>query len=186
MKTQVKNRITFIFYVFLATITFAIVYNGPLRELFKGHNIDLIESFRRIDELTEPIIWPSIAICKIPFIKDAEKYKQILSNKRKFGNEAEFEQMKNQAFFTYANDTFLALTFGESIEAARENFGEFSIKGPYVSTRFVDFDFLGSCGILNLQAMRSYLIEKGEYKQDDIDNHFLLIVWIKVMIEMKN
>ena len=115
--------VCFVVYLSLAIINFAIVYKGPLSEIFKKDNVDFTESFKNLKDLTEPIIWPSLAVCKVPIFKNPQNYAQFLKKGRiwfseKFENEAEFEKLKKDTFFIEANEIIHAMALGSTfIEA---------------------------------------------------------------------
>ena len=57
--------------VSLVFLTFTIIYNGPLQQLFKNENV-FVKTMVNIEELIDPIEWPALAVCKSPFDRNKD------------------------------------------------------------------------------------------------------------------
>ena len=51
---------------------------------------------------------------------------------------------------------------------------------PHVEAKFIGFNSFGYCISINLEALRSFMIEKGELDANMIDSSFVVIVFLKV------
>ena len=183
MKLRITMFVCLLVYITLNFVTFMMLINGPLPEIFKKDNVDFTESFVNMDEITEPINWPALQICKTPFFKDAERYNYFINkglSENGFDNETEFEQLKKDIFFLEPNETIFALTIGTDFMKSLKRPFDLPIKYPYVDTQIGDLSYMGACSIINLRELKTYLIEKNEVSPEAIDSKFYLIVWIKV------
>ena len=56
---------------------------------------------------------------------------------------------------------------------------EIKIKPPFIKTTLVDFKYFGQCAQISFQALRLYMIKKGEMTEIDIDSSFIAIIVLK-------
>ena len=57
---------------------------------------------------------------------------------------------------------------------------EIKTKPPFIKTTLVDFKYFGQCAQISFQALRLYMIKKGEMTEIDIDSSFIAIIVLKV------
>ena len=56
----------------------------------------------------------------------------------------------------------------------------FPIEEPYVDTVVLDLVYMGYCGRIHLEELRSKLINDGDISKDEIDSKFYAMIWIQV------
>ena len=98
----------------------------------------------------------------------------------------ESEQDQNDVikdiFHTDPKEIIEALTIAKSYVKGLERPRELKIEPPYVKSLLVDFDYLGYCTSISLEALKQYLIEKGEMSSDESDSSFVSTIFLKVGI----
>ena len=100
-----------------------------------------------------------------------------------FSDQEEFDQMAAQTFYTQTEETIMGLGASSQgyIDAlTKASHKDIPLEYPYVFTSLVDFYYLGYCAFVDLEAIRTLLVQRGEAKQDNNKEKFILIIWIKV------
>ena len=97
----------------LSTITFGIVFQGPLKDLLKG-DYKFEQSTIDLKEIAAPIEWPAFIICRNPFDKNTQKYSEFMSKgfSSNFSSETEYQNLMDEAFFTKSDDIVYSIGFG--------------------------------------------------------------------------
>ena len=124
-------------------------------------------------------------ICRNPLDRDTEKYFEYfnrgLSGNPEFSNESEYQTSVKEAFFADPKDIVYAIGFGTDYNAAMStDINEIRIEHPYVTPVFLDLSFMGYCASVNLEALRTKMVEKGEVSKDDVDSKFFVNIGLKV------
>ena len=113
MKLRPINIVCFSTYLALSTVTFCIIFQGPLEDLLKDdHKFE--QSTLDSKEIFEPLEWPALAICRNPIDKNTEKYFEFMSKgySSNFSSEAEYQSLLDEAFFAKSDDIVYAIGFG--------------------------------------------------------------------------
>ena len=182
MKLQPINIVCLSMLTALSTVTFYMIFEGPLSDMLKDENT-FVQSTISFSEIQEPLEWPALTICNNPFDRNTEKYFKYLNKGlygQSFSNKSEYQRLFEEAFFTEPKDIVYAIGFGTSYASALENAREISIEPPYVVSTFLDMQFVGVCASISFDALRTKLIEKGEMDEDAIDNKFFAMIGLKV------
>ena len=126
--------------------------------------------------------WPDLTICKNPRDKDQVKYAEFIKKgmSKSFANESEYQNLLESVFFTKPEETVFALSIGPDYLTALNRAYEIPVEPPYVEITIVDFYYFGLCATVHFEALRSYMIEKGEIGQEEIDSSFQILIWVKV------
>ena len=82
MKLNVDLLSQLMVYGGLFLICWYILWIGPITEVLKN-DTKFVESFQNIDDLSEPIEWPDLMICKSPMTKNKEEHKDLIENPKK-------------------------------------------------------------------------------------------------------
>ena len=119
MKLRPINIVCFSVLLTLSTITFGIVFQGPLNDLLKG-DYKFEQSTIDLKEIVEPLEWPAFVICRNPFDKNTQKYFEFMSkgSTSNFSSEAEYQSLLDEAFFAKSDDIVYAIGFGLDYNAA--------------------------------------------------------------------
>ena len=181
MKFQPINTVCLSILIALSTVTFHMIFEGPLSDMLKDENT-FVQSTISLSEIKEPIKWPALTICNSPFDRNTEKFFEYYSKglSDSFSNESEYQRIYEEAFFTKPQDIVHAIGFGTTYNSAMENAREIGIESPYVVSTFLDMQFVGVCASISFEALRTKLIEKGEMDEDAIDNKFFAMIGLKV------
>ena len=141
------------------------------------------KSFNRFSllEFEQKIEWPDLQICKTPKHKDAEKYVELM-RKGTYGlfkDWKELDELSKEALNPNPNDIILKVAISKDY---RKAIGSVNIPNepPYVKTILFDYMYFGYCISISFEALRSYLVEIGEIKKDDLDSDFYALVWFQV------
>ena len=182
MKLQPINVVCLSVLSTLSTVTFTMIFQGPLSDMLKDENT-FVQSTISLSEIKEPIKWPALTICNSPFDRNTEKFFEYLNKGlygQSFSNKSEYQHVYEEAFFTKPGDIVHAIGFGTTYNLAMENAKEIPIESPYVVSTFLDMQFVGVCASMSFVALRTKLIEKGEMDEDAIDNKFFAMIGLKV------
>ena len=170
----------------LSTVTFTMIFRGPIKDLLKDEN-DFVHTTLSTKELTDPLKWPGMTICRNPFDRNTEKYFEYLnkgglnSGNPSFSNESEYQILVEEAFFTNPEDIVYAVGFGTDYNTAiTTDIHEVEIAPPYVTPNFLDLSFLGYCATVSFEALKTKMVERGEISEDIIDSKFFIIIGLKV------
>ena len=119
MKLRPINIVCFSTYLALSTITFCIIFQGPLEDLLKG-DYKFEQSTLDFKEIDEPLEWPAFVICRSPFDKNTQKYFEFMSKglSSNFSSKAEYQSLLDEAFFTKSDDIVYSIGFGLDYNAA--------------------------------------------------------------------
>ena len=183
MKLQPINIVCLSMFTALSTVTFQMIFKGPLSDMLKDENM-FVQSTISFSEIQEPLKWPALTICSNPFDRNTEKFFEYLNKGlygQSFSNKSEYQRLFEEAFFTEPKDIVYAIGFGTSYASALENAREIRIEPPYVVSTFMDLQFLGTCASISFDALRTKLIEKGQMDKEAIDNKFFAMIGLKVM-----
>ena len=184
MKLQPINIVCLSVLSTLSTVTFTMIFQGPLSDMLKDENT-FIQSTISLSEIKEPIKWPALTICNSPFDRNTEKFFEYLNKGlygQSFSNESEYQRIYEEAFFTKPGDIVHAIGFGTTYNSAMESAKEIRIESPNVISTFLDMQFVGVCASISFEALRTKLIEKGEMDEDAIDNKFFAMIGLKVTL----
>ena len=182
MKLQPINVVCLSVLSTLSTVTFTMIFQGPLSDMLKDENT-FVQSTISLSEIKEPIKWPALTICNSPFDRNTEKFFEYLNKGlygQSFSNESEYQRIYEEAFFTKPGDIVHAIGFGTTYNSAMESAKEIRIESPNVVSTFLDMQFVGVCASISFDALRTKLIEKGEMDEDAIDNKFFAMIGLKV------
>ena len=182
MKLQPINVVCLSVLSTLSTVTFTMIFQGPLSDMLKDENT-FVQSTISLSEIKEPIKWPALTICNSPFDRNTEKFFEYLNKGlygQSFSNESEYQRIYEEAFFTKPGDIVHAIGFGNTYNSAMESAKEIRIESPNVVSTFLDMQFVGVCASISFDALRTKLIEKGEMDEDAIDNKFFAMIGLKV------
>ena len=183
MKLQPINIVCLSMLTALSTVTFYMIFEGPLSDMLKDENT-FVQSTISFSEIQEPLKWPALTICNNPFDRNTEKYFEYLNKGlygQSFSNESEYKRLFEEAFFTKPKDIVYAIGFGTTYDSALENAREIRIEPPYVVSTFMDMQFLGTCASISFDALKTKLTENGQIDKDSIDNKFFAMIGLKVM-----
>ena len=113
MKLRPINIVCFSVLLTLCTITFGIVFQGPLKDLLSG-DYKFEQSTIDLQEIVEPLEWPAFVICRNPFDKNTQKYFEFMSKglSSNFSSETEYQNLMDEAFFTKSDDIVYSVGFG--------------------------------------------------------------------------
>ena len=113
MKLRPINIVCFSVLLTLSTITFIIVFRGPLNDLLKG-DYKFEQSTIDLKEIVDPLEWPAFVICRNPFDKNTQKYFEFMSKglSSNFSSEAEYYSLLDEAFFANSDDIVYSIGFG--------------------------------------------------------------------------
>ena len=150
-----------------------ILWIGPITEVLKN-DTRFVESFQNIDDLSEPIEWPDLMICKSPMTKNKEKHEDLIENPEKNASLSDV--------FYIAEDLINAIVVAKVYETGLWRGGAIKIQPPTVITTLIDFKYFGQCAQISLQEVKEYLIQTGEMQKDDIDGGFVASIVLKVSI----
>ena len=119
MKLRPINIVCFSVLLTLSTITFGIVFQGPLNDLLKG-DYKFEQSTIDLKEIVEPLEWPAFVICRNPFDKNTQKYFEFMGkgSSSNFSSETEYQNLMDEAFFTKSDDIVYSIGFGLDYNAA--------------------------------------------------------------------
>ena len=119
MKLRPINIVCFSVLLTLCTITFGIVFQGPLKDLLKG-DYKFEQSTIDLKEIVEPLEWPAFVICRNPFDKSTQKYFEFMGKglSSNFSSETEYQNLMDEAFFTKSDDIVYSIGFGLDYNAA--------------------------------------------------------------------
>lgn len=67
-------------------------------------------------DLTKPIEWPSLVICKLPRDKNEDKYNKFMEKARTetFDSQDSFEEMKQETFYTKPEEIVYGVSIAKS------------------------------------------------------------------------
>ena len=94
-------------------ISLSIIISGPFCDYIKDEN-RYIQSYKKINDLKEPLKWPDLILCKSPMIKNQENYLNLMT--QKFENESEFQILTKKVFFTQPKEFVYAIGIGPTYE----------------------------------------------------------------------
>ena len=119
MKFRPINIVCLSTYLVLSTITFCIIFQGPLEDLLKG-DYKFEQSTLDSKELFEPLEWPALAICRNPIDKNTQKYFEFMGKglSSNFSSEAEYQSLLDEAFFAKSDDIVYSIGFGLDYDTA--------------------------------------------------------------------
>lgn len=182
MKLQPINVVCLSVLSTLSTVTFTMIFQGPLSDMLKDENT-FVQSTISLTEIIEPLKWPALTICNSPFDRNTEKFFEYYTKGlyTSFSNESEYQRLYEEAFFTKPEDIVHAIGFGTTYDSAMENAKEIRIEPPNIESTFLDLKFAGVCASISFDALRTKLIEKGQIDKDAIDNKFFAMIGLKVM-----
>ena len=119
MKLRPIRIVSFSVLLTLSAATFSIIFQGPLKDLLKN---DYKFEYSTISpkEIVEPLEWPALTICRSPFDKNTQKYKDFMSNgySSNFSSKSEYQNLLDEAFFAKSNDIVYSIGFGLNYNAA--------------------------------------------------------------------
>ena len=101
----------------LSVVTFTMISQGPLKEVLDDENI-FVQSTLSFNEISEPLKWPALVICRSPFDRNTEKYSEFLTKGfggggQNFSSQSEFQALLEDAFFTQPDDIVHAIGLGK-------------------------------------------------------------------------
>ena len=94
-------------------ISLSIIISGPFCDYIKDEN-RYIQSYKKINDLKEPLKWPDLILCKSPMIKNQENHLNLMT--QKFENESEFQILIKKVFFTQSKEFVYAIGIGPTYE----------------------------------------------------------------------
>ena len=171
MKLNVDLISQLMVYGGLFLICWYILWVGPITEVLKN-DTKFVESFQNIDDLSEPIEWPDLMICKSPMTKNKEKHKDLIENPEKNTSLSDV--------FHHAEDLINAIVVAKGYETGLWRGGAIKIQPPTVITTLIDFRYFGQCAQISFQELKEYMIQTGEMQKDEIDGGFVASVVLKV------
>lgn len=180
---KIKKIFYLAVYAVLLLTALYILLIGPIKDLIK-HETIFTESMVKITELETPIEWPSLTICKMPRDKNNTKFGQFIGKamNQGFASQDEYDSLSEQVFHTDVRDIVYAVTIADSYLKAVGRAKEVKIEPPYVTPNHIDFFYMGHCAVISFQALRKYLIEKGELESDSMDSSFVAMIFLKVKL----
>ena len=119
MKLRPIRIVSFSVLLTLSAATFSIIFQGPLKDILKdGYKFE--QSTIDLKEIVEPLEWPALTICRSPFDKNTQKYKDFMSKgySSNFSSESEYQNLLDEAFFAKSDDIVYAIGFGLDYNAA--------------------------------------------------------------------
>ena len=183
MKILPSNIVCLMVYGTLTIITLTILFEGPITDVLKDENT-FVETRHKKSSLKTPLKWPALTICKSPRDKNKEKFLEFISKGRNktFANESEYQTLLDEAFFTKPQEIIRTLSIGTDVFTSiqRAKLKEIPVQSPYVESILVDFEYMGNCASVKFEALRKWMIEKGELREGAIDSQFCGIIVTKV------
>ena len=87
--------------------------NISLKEILKN-DYKFEQSTISSQEIVKPLEWPALTICRSPFDKNTQKYKDFMSKgySSNFSSESEYQNLLDEAFFAKSDDIVYAIGFG--------------------------------------------------------------------------
>ena len=99
----------------------------------------------------------------------------------KFKDQAEFESLVEQTFYSKPEEIIHAITIGrEYFEALNANKSDIPLAPPYVRSAVSDFAYNGYCAVISFEALREYMVSKRQIDIGELDSTFNAIIWLKV------
>ena len=135
----------------------------------------------KIVDLSEPVEWPDLQICTNPFVKNQDKYQEIMS--KSFQDENEFNTLAEAAFFAKVNEMITAFSIGlpEQYLAILNGSNHLPLEKPYIKPTIIDFDYYGYCATISYSALKEYIIASNDgLTGDEKDLSFFSVIWLKV------
>ena len=119
MKLRPIKIVSFSVLLTLSAATFSIIFQGPLKDLLKN-DYKFEHSVISSQEIVEPLEWPALIICRSPFDKNTQKYKDFMRKgySSNFSSESEYQNLLDEAFFTKFDDIVYSIGFGLDYNAA--------------------------------------------------------------------
>ena len=181
------SRCLYFFVAFmLCFVSFALVFNGPILNYFMGKT-EYIEKFYQKTEIAEPIKWPSLLICKNPSIKSQATFLDMLNKglAKQFSSQDELMEMLEDTFYTKTNEIVIGLGISKDYASALKQAKAMPLQKPYIENVFGDLAYFGYCSVISLEALKTYMITKGDITDSDFDSPFNLVVWMQVSLYYK-
>ena len=118
----------------------------------------------------------------MPRDKNDEKYQAFMEKAQdeSFENQETFEKLKEEIFYVDTKEVIYGVTIAKSYLGAVNRATEIKIEPPYVTSLLVDYNYMGYCASISFESLKSYLINKGELKSNQIDSSFIVILFLKV------
>ena len=183
MKITPSNIVWLMVFGALTIITLTILFEGPITDVLKGENT-FVETRHITKSLETPLKWPALTICKSPRDKNKKKFLEFISKgqNKAFSNESEYQTLLEEAFFTKPEEILRTISIGHNVMTSlqRAKLKEIPVQSPYVESILVDFEYMGNCATIKFEALRNWMIDKGELKKDAIDSKFIGIIVTKV------
>ena len=113
MKLRPIKIVSFSVLLTLSAVTFSIIFQGPLKEILKN-DYKFEQSTISSQEIVKPLEWPALTICRSPFDKNTQKYKDFMSKgySSNFSSESEYQNLLDEAFFAKSDDIVYSIGFG--------------------------------------------------------------------------
>ena len=186
MGLQPINILSLAILLALLVFTFTIVYEGPIKTIFKNENA-FVHSTMSFKELVEPVEWPILTICKNPFDRNTEKFYELMkkSKKRSFSNESEFDKLIEESYFTKPADFVNGIGIGKDFHSSFNNNETLLPLPPYVTSSWIDVQYMGYCAHVHFEALRLKMIMEGKIEEKAIDSQFFAIIGLKVYVSSK-
>ena len=164
----------------LIAISGKLVFEGPFLDLMRD-DTTFISSFKNVQDLTEPMEWPALVICRHPHNNDPDKYSQFMQKgfTRSFEDQDDFRNREKEIFTTQSNDLIHALTIGLTYNEGMQHPKEIKVEPPYVTATLIDYIYFGHCATISFEAMKTHLIEKGRINTEVFDSNFIATIWLK-------
>ena len=181
MGLQPVNILSLTILLALLVFTFTIVYEGPIKTIFKNENA-FVHSTISFKELVKPVEWPILTICKNPFDRNTDKFYELMkkSKKRSFSNESEFDKLIEESYFTKPEDFVNGIGIGKDLESSFDSNEILLPQYPYVTSSWIDVQYMGYCANVHFEALRLKMIMEGKIEKNVIDSKFFAIIGLKV------
>ena len=118
MEPKVNSILCFLVYTVLLTISLYIVIIGPFSALIEKET-RFVQTYKKTNDLKEPLKWPDVVICKSPPNKNKEKYVEFMA--KKFANESEYQALMKEVFYTQPKEFVYAIGVGVTYDIAVQN-----------------------------------------------------------------
>lgn len=177
-----ENIIYCVHYIFLVIISATILIQGPFTEWSKGQTT-ISDNHLHVEDLPKQLPMPSLMICRSPMDKHKDKYHQFMTKgkSQSFVNQTEFEEMRDDTFYTGPDDIVHAMSAsvhsGSGVLTSSSDI--VALQEPYIKVFPVDFMYLGYCPIIDFEAIRNLMIQKG-LMTDKINQKIILKIFLKV------
>ncbi len=153
-------------------------------ESFVSGKTKFIKRFEYPDYFKEPMTWPMLVICKQPAIKSLAAYITFFAKgeSQNFTSEEEFHQLQDEVFFTNPKEVVYAVSASSGVyHQTLGRIKEIPVEEPYVTNVIGDYQYFGVCSCVRLEALKEYMIEKGEIGRNDFDASLSAMVLLQVI-----